>query len=463
MRNHNCRWMVALSRVSVVCWAVAPAIAAGADGVPKAAAASRTEASGGSAKSAEVPAALTDYVSKPDASFRWKAQRKTDAGSVFLHELELVSQTWHGIEWRHDLWVFEPKTPAHPRHVLLFVTGGANGRRPRQDSVLIGTRLALRSGARVAMLHQVPNQPLFGGRREDDLISETWLRYLESGDPTWPALFPMVKSAVRAMDAVEAWVQRESGGTIEGFVVTGASKRGWTTWLSAAADRRVIAIAPMVIDVLNFRPQMKYQLESWGRYSEQIADYTHKGLVKDGEETPREALLRRMVDPYTYRELLLQPKLILHGTNDPYWTVDAMKFYWDDLAGPKYTLAIPNAGHGLEGGRELVLDTIGVFFRHVAGGTPLPKLDWNVEEAGKSLTLSLRSSQPAKNAQLWSARSNDCDFRKAKWTAQPLREEAGSLIGRLEKTPQGHVALFGQLTFDCSGIPYAMSTIVWRK
>jgi PhoPQ-activated pathogenicity-related protein len=449
VKNPSYRRLAAACFLSAASWAVMGALAAGIEDASK----------------TPVPTALTDYVSKPDASFRWKALRKTDAGSVVVHELELTSQTWHDIPWRHDLWVFEPKTPAHPNHVLLFVTGGATGRRPKQDSVAIGTRLALRSGARVALLHQVPNQPLFGGRSEDDLISETWLRYLESGDATWPALFPMVKSAVRAMDALSAWLRAESGGKIEGFVVTGASKRGWTTWLSAVADRRVLGIAPMVIDVLNFRPQMKHQLESWGRYSEQIGDYTNKGLIKQGEETPREALLRRMVDPYTYRDVLRQPKLILHGTNDPYWTVDAMKFYWDDLVGPKYTLAIPNAGHGLEGGRELVLDTIGVFFRHVAGGKPLPKLEWNVAEGDTSLTLSLRSSQPPKKAQLWSARSNNCDFRKAKWTAQPLGEDAGAWVGRLEKAGQGqgHVALFGQLSFQWEGIPYAMSTIVWRK
>jgi len=410
----------------------------------------------------EIPAALGDYVSRPDPAFAWKITQQSERAQGRVCQIELTSQKWQGIEWKHALHLHEPKELKYPRHVLLLITGGSNDRAPGEDSVKLGLQLAQLAGARVAVLHQVPNQPLLGGRKEDDLISETWLRYLATGDATWPLLFPMTKSAVRAMDAVEAIVKREGSSSLDGFVVTGGSKRGWTSWLTAAADKRVAAVAPMVIDMLNLRPQMKYQLETWGRFSEQIDDYTRKGLIKTGEETPRETELRRMMDPYTYRSLLALPKLLVHGTNDRYWVVDATQFYWDDLVGPKYLLKLPNAGHGLDGGRLLALSTLAVFFRHAAGGTPLPQLQWTHADDGDRWSLAIRSSQKPQAARLWAARSGTTDFRDAKWRSEPLEEKDQAFAGRVDKHQGDHVAFFGELRFELQGLPCSLTTVVWR-
>lgn len=414
--------------------------------------------------------ALARYVARPEPVYGWELKEKAEGNGVTIYKLELTSQTWQNIVWKHALYVYEPQDVKFQDHAILFVSGGSDLKPPSLDEQLLGVSIANMSGGRVAMLKQVPNQPLFDGRVEDDLITETWLRYLQSGDDTWPLLFPMVKSAAKAMDAVKELGEKEGWpAPVEKFLITGASKRGWTSWLTAVADPRIVATAPCVIDTLNFRAQMRYQLESWGKFSEQIDDYSSKGLIrtKDDEETPRETALRTMMDPWTYRAQITVPKLIINGTNDRYWVVDAAKNYFGDLVGPKYVLQIPNAGHNLKGGIEKVAATIAVLFRHVASGTPMPQVEWTFTESESGeRRLTMKTDVPAESGTLWMSTSGNNDFRESQWTNRPLKQQGDAFELAVPAAPGQGVATFGELRFvDRTiepAVQYSLTTTVKR-
>ncbi len=405
--------------------------------------------------------ALPDYVSSPDPSFKWsvKNTQKLPLGTVT--EIDLTSQTWQGIVWTHQLAVYEPAELVYPDAALLFVSGGSMNREVKPTDHLLGFTLAKLSGARVAVLPQVPNQPLLGGRKEDDLITETYVRYLDTKDANWPLLFPMVKSAKRAMDAVQE-LAKEGGKPISRFVVTGASKRGWTTWLTGEMDDRVVAIAPMVIPTLNFRKQIPHQKDYYGQFSEQIEDYVRRGLV-EGVDTPEKTALWSMVDPFTYlNRLSKKTTLQINGTNDRYWTLDSMNLYWDDVPGQKYAVYLPNAGHGMDPNRDYALNGVAALLRHVISGRPLPKLDWSHSD-GKDgeLVLTVESSPAPKNVSLWVATSDSKDFRESEW--KTVASGAGDKVVLSTSRPDsGHIALFGDITYEVDGVPFHLSTLIRR-
>lgn len=223
--------------------------------------------------------ALDRYIRKPDATYSWKVVDTVKGDGVTQFVIDLKSQTWrtekevdHPI-WQHWLVIVKPDKPAS-KTAFLFIGGGANdGTAPRsaEERTL---RIAQATNTVTVELRMVPNQPLIfhndgRPRKEDDLIGFTWDQFLKTGDETWPARLPMVKSAVRAMDCVQEFLAREQGGkvTIDKFVVAGGSKRGWTTWCTAAVDKRVAAAVPIVIDVLNVNASMKHHAAVYGFYT----------------------------------------------------------------------------------------------------------------------------------------------------------------------------------------------------
>src|SRR5262249_42672262 len=52
---------------------------------------------------------LAGYVSKPDATFAWKLVQKIDHPDGVIYDLELTSQTWQDITWKHQLQIYQPK------------------------------------------------------------------------------------------------------------------------------------------------------------------------------------------------------------------------------------------------------------------------------------------------------------------------------------------------------------------
>jgi PhoPQ-activated pathogenicity-related protein len=411
---------------------------------------------------------LDGYLIRPEPAFSWKLkdQQSTEAGTVYL--LHLVSQTWHGITWEHQIQVYHPKGAAPQSRLLLMITGGSgNAGDGKLDLSRAGLNLeiAKRLQAPFAVLTHVPNQPLLGDKKEDALIAETFVRFLETKDETWPLLLPMTKSALKAMDALQQFAQQEWKSPVKQFILTGGSKRGWTSWLAGASgDTRIMAIAPLVIDTLNMQAQLPHQVETLGGYSEMIGDYTGRKLVPM-PNTPEAKKLWSMVDPWIYRDRLQMPKLIVNGNNDPYWSTDALNLYWNDLKGDKWVIYVPNAGHDLRQKQRLGLDQarhvingLAAFARHQIHDRPMPKLQWKHEDVNGNLRLTVDCQPPPAGGRLWVAHAPTRDFRQAKWVEHPATCKDGKLVGEVKPPADGFLAFYGETDYAFDDLTYHLST-----
>ena len=407
--------------------------------------------------------ALQKYLEKNDI-YSWELRSSYPLIGVTAYDLLLTSQQWRAYSWTHQLTILVPEQLQYDG-ALLWITGGSlqNGvvkwTAENDGETLILSLLAARNQAVVAILRQTPNQPLYNNLSEDALISYTLNEFRNDRDFTWPLLFPMVKSAIKAMDAVQEFSKVTLAKEVDRFLVAGASKRGWTTWLTGASDPRVEAIAPAVIDMLNMPVSLDYQLKVWGDYSEQIRDYVDLGIPQDIHSVDGNTIAT-MIDPYAYRDKLTMPKMIFIGTNDPYWPVDAIKHYIQEIPGENFIHYVPNAGHDL-GGAEQTFWAISAFFRHTITYSAYPVCSWEISENGNGMKLEVQATANALvEAYLWSADSEDRDFRDEQWNKLPLHAGGVHQISTdVDYPASGFSAFYVDLEYnDPFGSTYTKST-----
>src|SRR6266581_3391648 len=353
--------------------------------------------------------ALDRYVAAPDTNYTWRVVNSVRDEGYTTYIVDMNSQAWlttnevNRTLWQHWLTIVKPDELTSTTG-LLFIGGGSNKKeQPGKAEANIVT-IATNSGTVVTELRNVPNQPLtFTGdeqeRAEDALIAYTWDKFLRTGEEKWPARLPMTKAAVRAMDTITAFCASDAGGhsAVDRFFVAGGSKRGWTTWTTAAVDPRVIAIAPLVIDMLNIEPSFVHHWEAYGFWAPAVGDYVAMKIM-DWSGTPEYRALMKLVEPYEYRARFTIPQFIINASGDQFFLPDSSQFYFKDLPGVKYLRYVPNTDHSLKGSDAWL--TLAACFDAIVNEVPLPKFSWSVEKDG---SLRVTAKNPPSEVKLWQA------------------------------------------------------------
>ncbi len=422
--------------------------------------------------------ALEEYVRAPDEHYRFEIADVDREPLLTQYTIRMQSQAWNpgGLVlnrpiWEHGIALFVPRSITTDTG-LLYITGGSNDEDLiGDDEAKLAARVALLTGSVVAVLFEVPNQPLqFADEpfdhSEDELVAYSWDKAMDTGDYSWPVYLPMVKSAVRAMDTVQAILPQ-----IKQFVVTGFSKRGAATWLTAAVDPRVKAIAPGVFDILNFAPQIKHHVKVYGCFAPALEEYYHYQILQR-VDTPEGIALGLVVDPYSYirrpgfRNRLSVPKYLINSSGDQFFLPDAARFYWSGLPGEKHIRYVPNSDHSLSNTPVVLANTLAGllgWYRAVLLDLPRPPISWSLNKSG---TLVVKTSSAASVARLWQATNATArDFRLdtigAAWTSSVLPSTApGVYEVRVPPPRSGWTAYFVEVRYPNIG-PQIYSTRVF--
>ncbi len=422
---------------------------------------------------------LDEYVQTDDGQYRYE-MRATFPYVLFsrtvarVYSTMMTSQQWRspgeiadGLLWTHPVTIIDPAQRVS-NTALLFIDGGSRSSQPPTTQAGVDEYLALiaiLSGTPVVHIKNVPSQPIvfadevtpgdateqplvLRSRTEDAIIAYSYAKYLDSftagdPDPTWPVLFAMAKAAVKAMDTAQE-VMGGIGRPISDFVVTGASKRGWTTWLTGASDFRVKAVAPIVIDVLNIDEHLQHHRAVYGYWAPAIYDYAQEGVFDrllpegGGGVTPEADALLQLVDPYEYSRIgrLNIPKFMTNGTMDQFFVPDASQWYFGGLENENYLNYIPNGDHGLvdsEGDLNPSSSTnpagnLLAWYMALTQNEPQPPFTWSLEPDG-TIRIDVSPTRRPYEVVLWHATTrNSRDFRKEArfptgWQSLPLAPE----------------------------------------
>jgi len=392
---------------------------------------------------------LQEYAFREDGAYSWtdtehRLRVEPDSegkGGWRGYFLNFTSQKWlteeevSRSEWWHILVVIVPDVIEVKDTTMLWITdGGNNDDFPDllDYNLLVAGEFATTNRVVTASLFQTPNQPIRfaldpmpGSRSADAIIAFTWwLKFTQpETDTDYILQLPMCKAGVKALDTVENFLTsptappevRALGLTPTRHIVSGASKRGWTTWHVGAVDPRVMAIAPVVMDELNFVDNIKHHYRSLGGWSFALKDYWRMNLTAYFTN-PEIQVEFDIVDPYVYRDKILMPKLVCNSAGDEFFVPDNIRWWWEDM--PMYQemnrfLTLPNGEHTTATAILELLPAVNTWVRSMLDGSKrlgprpaptsieernteslklmraaqVPRYNWSISASGEEITV----------------------------------------------------------------------------
>ncbi|CAL1541762.1 unnamed protein product [Lymnaea stagnalis] len=424
---------------------------------------------------------LDDYVNTPDPHYNYKYLTSFQGPNYSVYLLNMTSQKWLTEEvtttpiWWHHVAVIVPSQIDYTDTGFLWIAGSksTSGLPTEKDQFIQAfTALAVSTGTVCGVIYQVPFQPIVfrndpaqKERVEDAIIAWTWRKFLDNGtNPEILLRLPMTKAVVRGMDTLSAFSRPYTGSVINKFVIGGESKRGWTTWTTAAVDKRVVGMVPTVMDLLNLQANLHHHYRSLGGWTFAFDDYYNESITYS-LDSPNMPLMRAVIDPLTYSNRYTMPKMIVTTSGDEFFLPDDSHYYFDQLPGPKFMRIVPNAEHSMTG--HFMADVLAIrsFYLNILANRTFPTVTWVRSATSLSGKIVVTTSEKPSKVVVYYAKTTDGkrrDFRLAirdpatggpmihpvLWLSQPAQSiNATQYVAQIDRPLMGWAAFFIQVQF----------------
>jgi len=165
-----------------------------------------------------------------------------------------------------------------------------------------------------------------------------------------------------------------------------------------------MAIAPVVLDAINFVEVEHHQWMSYGGWTFALQDYIDMDIMSRLDD-PNMVLLQEMEDPYFYKDRLTMPKMVVNAVLDEFQQPDDTHYWWSGMPEPKHFLMVPNAEHSLITGILEVVPAIGSWIQNIILGEKIPTFDWTINDTTGEIVATLDADSVVHSATMWYAYS----------------------------------------------------------
>ncbi len=367
-------------------------------------------------------------------------QEEQRSGGVLINVtvLSFHSIDWMGNKWYHRGVIFQPVGAASEYAAIVF---GGMGEKPESFLEEFGLKAAAEARIPVFVVTDVPFMPQFGINDEEELLAFSLEKYFETGDIKWPLPYPMAAAYMRAATLLNNLLSSHP----TKFILSGGSKRGWASCIAAAADPRIVAIAPRSFAGFDLKALMNTHLEVYGELRGVLESLSKSGLTEK-IDTPLWDDFAKYYDPITVMKRKDLKVMLLLGSNDVLNPLGIERTYQEAYSGNLYIAYVPSATHtSLHSSIEAEI-AWRMFLKNIVLETPIPNvISIDMFSSNENIDFSVKvndNGAAIDRIELWYAYSDTKDFTQVSWNSLMMTENGQNYTASIESKEGEFIGIF---------------------